>query len=152
MERSVIRIRRAAPHPSQMQIAIAVQSVGMTRAWQGVELTLICIEYYQDAFAIPCRLRLTTASGSDEMPTIVIPWIHARVSDAARTAYAVMYEPFLGSHVDYRGILRITPMLPSIGAPFQVIINGVTWCADNGRCWRDTRCEVSGLVYEIRGA
>ncbi|MDW8234876.1 MAG: hypothetical protein RMJ54_19055, partial [Roseiflexaceae bacterium] len=79
MERSVIGIKRAAPHPSQKQIVIAVQAIGMTRAWQGVELTLICIEYYQDAFAIPCRLRLTTASDSGEMPTIVIPWVHARV-------------------------------------------------------------------------
>ena len=152
MERSIVGIQRAPRHPTQIQTVVAVQAVGVIHAQEGIELTLICVEYYQDAFAILCRLRVTDVPDNGAAPPpIIIPFVHAQLSDATGAAYAVEYEPFLGSSADYRGILRVTPMLPQPGVPYSVIIDAVTLYTDDGQQWHELQFDANALVYTIVG-
>jgi hypothetical protein len=147
---SIVGIQRAPSHPTQLQALVAVQAVGVTRAQAGIELSLIGVEYYPNAFAILWRLRVADMPDTRTVrPPLIIPILHARVVDATGARYAAEYEPFLGSSADYRGILRVTPRVPISAVPCSVVIDSVILYGEDGQRWQELRFDPTALVYTV---
>jgi len=135
MEGEIIGIKRAPKHPTYQQPIVSVQPLGLTQQYSGIEISLICIEYYLDAFTILYRLKAEQESLRQLVQTTdaLIPFVHASMQDNGGEAYTIEAEPFIGSDEEGRGILRITPIISQAIREAYLKINTVTFYASNGQ-------------------